>query len=313
MSFDKNLSEKLSIITSKAAISTFGHIGKKDKILADKAAVDTMRNELNNLNIDGKIVIGEGELDEAPMLYIGERVGSKGQLLDIAVDPVEGTNFVANNLPGSLSVIAVAKQGNLLNAPETYMEKIAVDHEIPKEAIDLDFSIEKNLKNISDIRKVNISDLTVCILDRPRHNKIVNELKRLKVNIKFITDGDIAGALYVTNKKFNVDMYFGIGGGPEGVLAACALDSYNCYFQGRFLFESQKDKNRAKKMGIIDLYKKYEINEIVKGESIFCATGITDGDLVNGVKLNNDIFITETLVTHKNKSNNIIINKLPST
>ena len=313
MSFDKNLSEKLSIITSKAAISTFGHIGKKDKILADKAAVDTMRNELNNLNIDGKIVIGEGELDEAPMLYIGERVGSKGQLLDIAVDPVEGTNFVANNLPGSLSVIAVAKQGNLLNAPETYMEKIAVDHEIPKEAIDLDFSIEKNLKNISDIRKVNISDLTVCILDRPRHNKIVNELKRLKVNIKFITDGDIAGALYVTNKKFNVDMYLGIGGGPEGVLAACALDSYNCYFQGRFLFESQKDKDRAKKMGIIDLYKKYEINEIVKGESIFCATGITDGDLVNGVKLNNDIFITETLVTHKNKSNNIIINKLPST
>ena len=313
MSFDKNLSEKLSIITSKAAISTFGHIGKKDKILADKAAVDTMRNELNNLKIDGKIVIGEGELDEAPMLYIGERVGSKGQLLDIAVDPVEGTNFVANNLPGSLSVIAVAKQGNLLNAPETYMEKIAVDHEIPKEAIDLDFSIEKNLKNISDIRKVNISDLTVCILDRPRHNKIVNELKRLKVNIKFITDGDIAGALYVTNKKFNVDMYLGIGGGPEGVLAACALDSYNCYFQGRFLFESQKDKDRAKKMGIIDLYKKYEINEIVKGESIFCATGITDGDLVNGVKLNNDIFITETLVTHKNKSNNIIINKLPST
>ncbi len=313
MSLDKNLPEKLSIITSKAAISTFSHIGKRDKISADKAAVDTMRNELNKLNIDGKIVIGEGELDEAPMLYIGEKVGNIGPSLDIAVDPVEGTNFVANNLPGSLSVIAVAEKGNLFNAPETYMEKIAVNHEIPNDAIDLDYSIEKNLSNLSDIKNVNISDLTVCLLDRPRHNKIVDELKRLKANIKFITDGDIAGALYVTNKKYNVDMYFGIGGGPEGVLAACALDSYNCYFQGRFLFKKPQDKNRAKKMGIVNLYKKYEINEIVKGESIFCATGITDGDLVNGVKLKDNMFITQTLVTQKNISNNIIINKLPST
>ena len=181
MKFDKNLQDKLSLITSKAAVATYSYIGKKDKISADRAAVNVMRSELNKLDIDGKVVIGEGELDEAPMLYIGEKVGKKGLPLDIAVDPVEGTNFVANNLPGGLSVLAVADRGNLFNAPETYMEKIAVSNEIPKEAIDLDNTIEKNLNNLAEIKNTNISSLTVCLLQRPRHKKIIDELKRLKV------------------------------------------------------------------------------------------------------------------------------------
>ena len=301
MSLNKNIVDKFINVTSLAAIATYKYIGKKNKIAADKAAVDVMRSEINKLNIAAKIVIGEGELDDAPMLYTGEKLGTgNGPNLDIAVDPVEGTNFVANNLPGGLSVLAVADRGNLFNAPETYMEKIAVGNEIPKEAIDLDNSIEKNLNNLAEIKNTNISSLTACLLHRPRHKKIVDELRRLKVNIKFISDGDISGALLVTNKKYNVDIFLGIGGGPEGVLAACALDSYNCHFQGRFLFKTDKDKNRAKDMGINDLDKKYELNEIIKGNSIFCATGITKNELVNGVKLIDGKFITETLVTQKN-------------
>tara|TARA_B100000676_G_scaffold165603_1_gene162873 strand:+ start:912 stop:1856 length:945 start_codon:yes stop_codon:yes gene_type:complete len=312
MSLNKNIINKFINVTSLAAIATYKYIGKKNKIAADKAAVDVMRSEINKLNIAAKIVIGEGELDNAPMLYTGEKLGTgNGPSLDIAVDPVEGTNFVANNLPGGLSVLAVADRGNLFNAPETYMEKIAVGNEIPKEAIDLDNTIEKNLNNLAEIKNTNISNLTACLLQRPRHKKIVDELRRLKVNIKFISDGDISGALLVTNKKYNVDIFLGIGGGPEGVLAACALDSYRCHFQGRFLFKTDQDITRAKKMGITDLNKKYQINEIIKGDSIFCATGITDGDLVKGVKIKDNTYFTETLVTHKNLSNNIIINKLP--
>ena len=312
MTLNKNIINKFINVTSLAAIATYKYIGKKNKIAADKAAVDTMRSEINKLNIAAKIVIGEGELDNAPMLYTGEKLGTgNGPSLDIAVDPVEGTNFVANNLPGGLSVLAVADRGNLFNAPETYMEKIAVGNEIPKEAIDLDNTIEKNLNNLAEIKNTNISSLTACLLQRPRHKKIVDELRRLKVNIKFISDGDISGALLVANKKYNVDIFLGIGGGPEGVLAACALDSYNCHFQGRILFKTDQDISRAKKMGITDLNKKYQINEIIKGDSIFCATGITDGDLVKGVKIKDNTYYTETLVTHKNLSNNIIINKLP--
>jgi len=307
MPLDKNLIDKFINVTSKAAIASAKFIGKKDKIAADKAAVDAMRNELNKLDIDGNIVIGEGELDEAPMLYIGEKLGTKkGIKLDIAVDPVEGTNFVANNLPDGLSVIAVAEKNKLFNAPETYMNKIAVGKEVPKDAIDLDFSIEKNIKNLADAKNKDISDLTACLLDRPRHKEIIENLKKLKVKLKLITDGDVSGALLVTDKKYKVDIFLGIGGGPEGVLSASALDAFSCKFQGRFLFKTDKDINRAKKMGIKDLNKKYNLNEIVRGDSIFCATGITNGDLVNGVKLENGKFITETLVTHKNSTINIV-------
>ncbi len=310
MKLSKELLNNLIEITSNSAIACYPYIGKNEKILADKAATDTMRDQLNRLNISGKVVIGEGELDDAPMLYIGEILGNgMGPEIDIAVDPVEGTNFVAKNLPGSMSVLAVAKKGNLLNAPETYMDKIATGKHIPKGSIDIDFTVEKNIQIYSEITNKKNSEITVCILSRPRHKKVIEELKRLNVNIKFITDGDISGALLVTNKKFNVDIFMGIGGGPEGVITAAALDTLNCNFQGRFLFKTKNDIIRAKKMGIEDLNKKYEINDIVKGESIFCATGITSGDLMNGVIRENNKYITETIVAH-NKSELVLVKKV---
>ena len=307
MQLTKQLLDKIVDVTSNAAIACYPYVGKKDKIIADKAATDVMRKNLNDIDINGEVVIGEGELDEAPMLFIGEKLGSgKGPSIDIAVDPVEGTNFAANNLPGALSVLAISIKGNLFKAPETYMNKISVGKEIPKDAVDLDFSIEKNIKNIADSMNKDINKVTACILDRPRHKEFIDELKRLKVNIKLITDGDVAGALLVTNKNHNVDIFLGIGGGPEGVLAASALDAFECKFQGRFLFKTDDDIKRAKKMGIEDLNKKYDLHDIVKGESIFCATGITSGDLVNGVKKINNNYVTETLVTHKNSLIDIV-------
>ena len=314
MNLDKNLIDKFVNITSDAAVACHKFIGKNDKIIADKATTDSMRNNLNNLNINGKIVIGEGEIDKAPMLYIGEKLGTgKGPEIDIAVDPLEGTNFAAKNLPGALSVMAITSKGNLFNAPETYMDKLAVGKEIPKDATDLDFNIEKNIKNIADAKNMDLSELTACLLDRPRHKEIIEKLKNLKVNLKLITDGDVSGALLVTNPKYNVDIFIGIGGGPEGVLAASALDAFGCKFQGRFLFSTDEDKNRAKKMGITDLNKKYDLSEIVRGDSIFCATGITNGDLVNGVEFKNNIYHTETLVTHKNSTIDIIKKKVSIT
>ena len=314
MRFEKYFLDNIVNITSNAAIACYPHLGKKDKVLADKAATDEMRKNLNQLDIDGKVVIGEGELDEAPMLYIGEKLGTgKGPSIDIAVDPLEGTNFAANNLPGALSVLAVSLKGNLFNAPETYMNKLAVGKDVPFDATDLDFSVEKNIKNIADSKNKDLDKITACILDRPRHKEIIDKLKELKVNLRLLTDGDVAGALLVTDKKYSVDIFLGIGGGPEGVIAASALDAFNCKFQGRFLFKTDEDILRAKNLGIKDLNKKYELNEIVKGESIFCATGITSGELVDGVKFDNGKFITETLVTHKNSMINIIKKEVPIT
>ena len=303
MALNKELINDIITVTSKAAISCYEFIGKNKKKEADKAATDSMRNEINKLSINGEVVIGEGELDKAPMLYIGEKLGLGGNLnLDIAVDPVEGTNFVAKNLPGALSVISIAERGNLFNAPETYMDKIAVSKKIPFEATDLDFSVEKNIKNIADSLNKDITDIRACLLDRPRHNQIINELKRLNVKMKLITDGDVSGALMVTDEKYGVDIFLGIGGGPEGVLAASAIDAYKCKFQGRFIFDNEKDIKRAKQMGIENLNKKYDLKEIIRGDSIFCATGITSGDLVNGIIHKDNNYITETLVTHKSSN-----------
>ena len=299
MAIDKKFVDQLVKVTSKAALASSYLVGKKNKIAADKAAVDSMRSNLNNLDIQGEIVIGEGELDEAPMLYIGEKLGaSEGPEFDIAVDPLEGTNFAANNLPGALSVIAISEKNNLFKAPETYMEKISTKVN-EKNVIDLDFSVKQNIYNLGDYLNKNPENLTACILDRPRHKEIIDELKKLKVNLKLITDGDISGALLVTEEKYNVDIFLGIGGGPEGVLAATALDAFNCNFQGRFLFKTKEDQVRAKKMGINDLTKKYELNEIITGDSIFCATGITSSDLVAGIEIQGNDFVSETLVTHK--------------
>ncbi len=299
MAIDKKFVDQLAIVTSKAALASSYLVGKKNKIAADKAAVDSMRYNLNNFDIQGEIVIGEGELDEAPMLYIGEKLGTnKGPEFDIAVDPLEGTNFAANNLPGALSVIAIAEKNNLFKAPETYMEKISTKVN-EKNVVDLDYTVKKNISNLSDYLNKKPENITACILDRPRHKEIIDELKKLKVNVKLITDGDVSGALLVTEDKYNVDIFLGIGGGPEGVLAAAALDTFNCSFQGRFLFKTDEDKIRAKKMGIKDLSKKYELNEIVSGDSIFCATGITSGDLVSGIEIHGNEYISESLVTHK--------------
>ena len=299
MNLDKKFQNSFLNVCTRAALSSYKYVGKKDKIAADKAAVDTMRQELNKIQMRGKIVIGEGELDEAPMLYIGEKLGlMNGPELDIAVDPLEGTNFAANNLPGALSVIAVGNKNNLFNAPETYMSKIATNVS-ESGVVDLDYSIKKNIENLADFKNKKPTSLTVCILNRPRHKKIIEELNNLKVNLRLIEDGDVSGALLVVDEKHNVDLFLGIGGGPEGVLAASALDAYNCNFQGRFIFKTEKDKLRASKMGIKDLNKKYELNEIISGDTIFCATGITSGDLVSGIKVENDEFISETLITHK--------------
>jgi len=301
MNLSKEILNNITEITSKSAIACFPFLGKNEKILADKAATDVMRQELNKLNIKGEVVIGEGELDEAPMLYIGEKLGTgSGPEIDVAVDPVEGTNFVAKNQPGAMSVLAIAEKGNLFNAPETYMEKIAAGNHVPKDVIDLDFTVEKNINNYADATNKKINEIRVCLLNRPRHKEIINKLKSMNVKLKLISDGDVSGALLVASPIHDVDIFLGIGGGPEGVLAASALDAYGCKFQGRFIFESDNDKQRAKQMGIVDLKKKYDLKEIIKGESIFCATGITTGDIVNGIKILNNKYVTETLVTHKN-------------
>ena len=312
MAIDIKFIDQFSHVTSKAALAASYLVGKKDKIAADQAAVDSMRSELNKINMNGQVVIGEGTLDEAPLLYTGEYLGTKnGPNFDIAVDPVEGTNFVANNLPGGIAVLAIGEKGNLFNAPETYMNKIATS-KIDKGLIDLDYPIEKNIKNLSEFKNKDISSITVCVLDRPRHKIIIDKLKDLQVKIKLITDGDVLGALYVSNPEYNVDMFLGIGGGPEGVLAACALDAYDCHFQGRFIFDNEKDIIEANSMGITDLNKKYELKEIIKGDSLFCATGITSSEILKGIVIEKDKFISETLITHKNTNFKKIVKSINS-
>jgi fructose-1,6-bisphosphatase II / sedoheptulose-1,7-bisphosphatase len=312
MTIDKKFIDQFIKVSSKAALASSYLVGKKDKFAADQAAVDSMRYELNKLDISGEVVIGEGSLDEAPMLYTGEFLGNKkGPSFDIAVDPLEGTNFAANNLPGAISVIAIAEKGNLFNAPETYMDKIATAKN-EKGLIDLDNPLKKNISNLADFMNKDISLITACIMDRPRHKNIIDKLKELKVKIKLITDGDVLGALYVSNPKYNVDIFLGIGGSPEGVLAASALDAYDCHFQGRFIFDNDKDIIEAKKMGITDLDKKYELNEIVKGDSIFCATGITSSDVLSGIVTNDKDYISETFVTHKNSHYKEIVKRTNS-
>ena len=307
MTLNKEYVNQLVNVTSKAAIASSFLVGKKDKVAADQAAVDAMRKELNKMKMTGEVVIGEGSLDEAPMLYTGEILGTKnGPQFDIAVDPLEGTNFASNNLPGALSVITLAEKGNLFKAPETYMHKIATP-KVEKGLIDLDYSIKKNIENLAEFKNTTPSNLTACILDRPRHKDIINDLTSLKVKIKLISDGDVAGALLVTKASYGVDIFLGIGGGPEGVLAAAALDAHDCHFQGKFIFDNEKDINDAKKMGIIDLNKKYELNEIIKGESIFCASAITNTMLMKGVMTEEGQYhMTETLVTHKSLKGNYL-------
>ena len=310
MSLDKKLLNCFIKASEKAAIGASKFIGKNDKIAADQGAVDQMRFEFNKIDMDGTIVIGEGEMDEAPMLFIGEKVGTKnGPILDIAVDPLEGTNFVAKNKPNSFSVLAVAEKGNLFSAPDTYMEKIAIGANLPKNLMDLDNSVEKNISLLADAKNTTPDKLTACILERERHNKIIDSLKKLKTTIKFIPDGDVSGAMYVVDEKSPVDIYLGIGGGPEGVLAAAALSCLGGQIQTRLVLEDNQIE-RAKKLGIKDYKKKYDIDEMIKGDVFFCATAITDGDIMEGIKILDDKYICTTFALHKeSKTNKFVINK----
>ena len=308
MIIDKALIESFVRATEKAAYGASLFKGKGDKISADQSAVDNMRMQLNKINMKGKIVIGEGELDEAPMLYIGEKVGNMtGEEFDIAVDPLEGTNFTVKNLPNALSVIAVTRKGNLLHAPDTYMEKIAIGPGLPKNLVDLDFTVEKNIKLLSDAKNISPDKLTACVLERPRHEGIVDSLNSMGVKINFISDGDVSGVISVADKKSNIDIYLGTGGGPEGVLAAAALSCLGSQMQTRLVFQNDEEKQRAEKLGIKKLDVKYYINDMVKGDVIFCATGVTDGNLVKGIKDAGDYFEAETFVLHKSSITNKII------
>jgi fructose-1,6-bisphosphatase II / sedoheptulose-1,7-bisphosphatase len=312
MNIDKMLIESFVRATERAAYGASLFKGKGDKISADQSAVDEMRLQLNKINMKGKIVIGEGELDQAPMLYINEEVGTKnGEEFDIAVDPLEGTNFTAKNLPNALSVLAVTRKGNLLHAPDIYMEKIAIGAGFPKNLIDLDYGLEKNIKLLSEAKNTKPEKLSACVLKRPRHDSIIKSLNSLGVKINFIADGDVAGVRAVAVPNSSIDIYVGIGGAPEGVLAAAALNCLECQMQTRLVFQDTKQKNKAIGLGIKDLSKKYNIEDMVKGDVIFSATGVTDGDLVKGIKDLGDTSQSETFVLHKSsKINKIIKNQL---
>ena len=307
MTIDKSLIKSFVKTTERGAYGASMFRGKNDKIAADKAAVDEMRNELNKIDMKGTIVIGEGEMDNAPMLYINEKVGTNsGDEFDIAVDPLEGTNFTAKNLPNALSVLAIAEKGNLLRAPDMYMAKIAIGRDFPKNIIDLDFGIEKNIKLLADFKNVKTRELTACVLKRHRHDSIIKSLKEMEVKINFISDGDVSGVISVAYPDKKIDIYIGIGGAPEGVLAAAALKCLDCQMQTRLHFLKDDEKTRAKKLGIIDLNKKYNVEDMVKGDVIFCATGVTDGDFVKGIKDLGNKYYSETLTLHSNSKTNTI-------
>ena len=301
MSIDPKYLNLFIKATEKGAIGASKFIGKNDKIAADKGAVDPMRKELNKINMEGTVVIGEGEMDEAPMLYIGEKLGTlKGPKFDIAVDPLEGTKFTANNQPNAFSVLVIAKKGDLPSAPDTYMEKIVIGANLPKNLLDLDNGVEKNIKLLAKAKKKKPSELKACVLKRPRHDKIIKELEKLNVKINYITDGDIAGALSVIGDNPKNDIYYSTGGGPEGVIVAAALSCYGGQIQGRLVLD-EDEKVRAKKLGIKNFKKKYNIDEMVKGDVIFCATGVTSGDLASGVEdLGNEYKVT-TFALHRSQ------------
>lgn len=299
---DSKLLNKFIRVCERAAFGASKFRGKNDKIAADQAAVDEMRCELNKIDMKGKVVIGEGEMDEAPMLFIGEKIGTgKGDELEIAVDPLEGTNFAAKNLPNAIAVIAVAKKGGLLSAPDTYMEKIAVGGGLPKGIVDLDNSVEKNIKLLAEAKKTKPEKITACVLKRSRHDKIISSLNSLNVKINFIQDGDVTGVISVVDPNSSVDIYLGIGGGPEGVLAAAALDCLGGQMQTRLVLSDDEEVNRAKKLGITDLQKKYNIEDMIKGDVIFCASGVTDGDMLKGIKDKGDSFEASSFILHKSQ------------
>ncbi|MCR9212668.1 MAG: class II fructose-bisphosphatase [Proteobacteria bacterium] len=296
-STDKNLTLEVVRVTEAAARAACNLVGLGDEKAADQAAVDAMRTALNKLDIDGTIVIGEGERDEAPMLYIGEKVGNgNGPKIDIALDPLEGTTLTAKGGPNALAVIAFAEQGNFLNAPDTYMEKIAVGGGYEKGIIDLDKSPGENLRAIADAKGVPVNQTMACVLDRPRHANIIADIRETGARIQLISDGDVAGVMATADPETGIDMYVGTGGAPEGVLAAAALRCIGGQMQGRLVFRNDDERARAAKWGIEDLHRTYNLEELAAGNVIFAATGVTDGSMLKGVRQKGDRVYTETIV-----------------
>ncbi len=284
ISLDRNLALEVVRVTEAAALAASRLMGRGDEKAADQAAVDAMRRALNSLAIDGTVVIGEGERDEAPMLYIGEKVGQGGPKVDIALDPLEGTTITAKGGPNALAVIAMAEQGGFLNAPDVYMDKIAVGGGLPDGVVDLDMKPEENLKNLAKAKGVDLSDLVVCILDRPRHAELIAKVRETGTRIMLISDGDVSGVIATSRPDSGVDIYMGSGGAPEGVLAAAALRCIGGHIQGRLLFRNDDEKGRATRLGIKDLNRKYGILDLAKGDVMFAATGVTDGSMLKGIR-----------------------------
>ena len=296
---DRVLVLEMVRVTEQAAIAASAMIGRGDEKAADAAAVEAMREALNTLYMDGTVVIGEGERDEAPMLFIGEKVGSapgKGPKIDIALDPLEGTTITAKAGPNALAVLAAAEHGNLLNAPDVYMDKIAVGPGYPPGVIDLDRSVAENIIAIADAKGVDPSDVIACVLDRPRHEKLIAELRALGCGVVLIGDGDVAGVIATTDPDTTIDVYMGSGGAPEGVLAAAALRCVGGQIQGKLLFRNEDEIARARRWGIEDLDRVYTLDDMAKGDCIFAATGVTDGSLLKGVKRRRDCITTESIV-----------------
>ena len=296
---EPKLLEQIIDVAAVAAYKSSLLKGKGDKNAVDQAAVDAMRQKLNELNICGKVVIGEGEMDEAPMLYIGEILGkSKNPRIDIAVDPLDGTKLAANNQPNAISVISISEEGMLLQAPDTYMDKISVGHGLPENIVDLDEDVKSNIKNLARAKNKSVDEICICLLDRERHKHFIEDIKSLGAKLKLISDGDVAGSIFSALETSDVDMYLGIGGAPEGVLAASAIKCLGGQFQARLKIQDDDEIKRATNLGIKDFEKKYYLNDLVKGDVIFCSSGVTDGDLVSGVKLRNKEYETETFALH---------------
>ena len=293
---DRNLALEAVRVTEAAALAASKLMGRGDEKMADQAAVDAMRTTLNSLAIEGTVVIGEGERDEAPMLYIGEKVGSGGPKIDIALDPLEGTTITAKGLPNSLAVMAMAEHGGFLNAPDVYMDKIAVGGGLPEGIVDLDKSVAQNLNDLAKAKKLDVNDLVVCILDRPRHSELIARVREAGARIMLIGDGDVSGVIATSTGDSGIDIYMGSGGAPEGVLAAAALRAIGGQIQGRLLFRNDDEKARAKKWGITDLNRKYSMTDMAKGDVMFAATGVTSGSMLKGVRRFHDGAETHSIV-----------------
>ncbi|HEV7996602.1 MAG TPA: class II fructose-bisphosphatase [Stellaceae bacterium] len=294
---DRNLALEAVRVTEAAALSASRLMGRGDEKAADQAAVDAMREALNSLAIDGTVVIGEGERDEAPMLFIGEKVGTgSGPPIDIALDPLEGTTITAKGGANALAVIAMADAGHFLYAPDVYMDKIAVGGGLPDDLVDLDEAPAVNLKNLARAKKFEVADLVVCILDRPRHAELIAKVREAGARIALISDGDVSGVIATSSPETGIDMYVGSGGAPEGVLAAAALRCIGGQMQCRLVIDTDEKRERAAKMGIKDPRKKYLIEDMVRGDCLFAATGVTDGRMLRGVRFGHGIIETETVV-----------------